>query len=507
VTRIVRHHRSSACELAALRVPRLDLLVERSVGDDRWEQQEGPFTLYRRSLEVGPESGSDGMYDVTETIDFKLAIPLWSPIFRPLMKRALADPDRRPRSRWWWGRDVIPAHTTTLLSVVAIIGVVAGYLGVVIGQTITFATQEFGSDQADQGWTLAGVRIGVLLSVVFLRVADRVGRKPLLIGFTVVSVLFTAAGAFSTGMLSLGISQALARGLATGLLTLITLAATEEVPAAIRSRSIGLVTLATGLGASMVIWVLPVADLGPGGWRIVYLVPLLSLPVLWWASRTLPETRRFSVARTHLPPATVSRKWFVLLAVAAFASALFLSPSSQFMNEYLNTELGYSAAEISVFRLLVYSPIAIFVLGAGFLADRIGRRPVAVTGLAFGAVGSAAVFYSDGLRLWVSAMVGGWFLAAAYTALRGYQTELFPTRTRARVGGWLDGISVAGSALGLIVAGELSSYWGRLGPGIAVLLVGPMIVLVLVIIAFPETARIELEEFNPEDPTLDHRAG
>ena len=501
MTSVSRLHRVDALELEALRAPRRDLLIEEQTAIDRWVQIEGPFAVYGRTLSVGP-IGPDARHDVTEVTEFKLAIPLWGSLFRPMMKRALADRDRRPRARWWWGQEVIPAQTTLLLSVVAIISMVVGYLGVIIGQTITFATREFGADDADQGWTLAAVRIGVLLSVVLLRFADRVGRKPLLIWFTVISVAFTAAGAFSTSMLTLGISQAVARGLATGLLTLVTLAATEEVPAAIRSRSIGLITLATGLGASMVVWVLPVSDLAINGWRIVYLLPLLSLPVLWWASRTLPETRRFDAATSHHAPAKVNRKWFLLLAVTAFASALFLSPSSQFMNQYLSEELSYSASDISIFRLLVFSPIAIFVLGAGFLADRIGRRPVAAVGLAFGATASAAVYYSEGARLWISAMAGGWLLTAAYTAMRGYQTELFPTKARAKVGGWLDGIAVTGSALGLIIAGELSSQWGRLGPGITILLVGPLVVLALVVIAFPETARLELEAFNSDDPPL-----
>ena len=500
MTIVTRKHLFDTAALDALRQPRRDLLLERAEGPDHWVQVDGPFSSYERRLSVS-ELG-DGRFDAIEETQFKLAIPVWSLLFIVMMKRAIADTNRRPRSRWWWGMDIISAHTTTLLSVVAIISVVVGYLGVVIGQTITFAAEEFGADDADQGWTLAGVRIGVLLSVVFLRFADRVGRKPLLIWFTAISVVITAGGALSTSMLTLGVSQALARGLATGLLTLITLAATEEVPAAIRSRSIGLITLSTGLGAGMVVWVLPVADLGARGWRIIYLVPLISLPALWWAARTMPETRRFSAAASHHSPAGVSRKWFALLAVTAFCSAVFLSPSSQFMNQYLRDELDYSASRISMFKLLIFTPIAVFVLGAGVLADRIGRRPVAAVGIAFGATASAAVFYSDGARLWISAMIGGWFLTAAYTALRGYQTELFPTRARARVGGWLDGIAVAGSALGLITAGELSERWGGLGPGITWLLIGPMIVLILIIVAFPETARHELEAFNPHDPVL-----
>ena len=175
MTSVSRLRRVDALELEALRAPRRDLLIEEQTAIDRWVQIEGPFAVYGRTLSVGP-IGPDARHDVTEVTEFKLAIPLWGSLFRPMMKRALADRDRRPRARWWWGQEVIPAQTTLLLSVVAIISMVVGYLGVIIGQTITFATREFGADDADQGWTLAAVRIGVLLSVVLLRFADRVGR-------------------------------------------------------------------------------------------------------------------------------------------------------------------------------------------------------------------------------------------------------------------------------------------------------------------------------------------
>ena len=39
--------------------------------------------------------------------------------------------------------------------------------------------------------------------------------------------------------------------------------------------------------------VLPVADLGLGAWRILYLVPLLFLPVVLRFGRLLPESRRY----------------------------------------------------------------------------------------------------------------------------------------------------------------------------------------------------------------------
>jgi len=61
-------------------------------------------------------------------------------------------------------------------------------------------------------------------------------------------------------------------------------------------------------------------------------------------------------------------------------------------------------------------------------------------------------------------------------------------------------VGVVGSALGLIVAGWLSDALdGRLGPALALLAVGPLIVAALVLLKYPETAGQELEDINPED--------
>jgi hypothetical protein len=59
--------------------------------------------------------------------------------------------------------------------------------------------------------------------------------------------------------------------------------------------------------------------------------------------------------------------------------------------------------------------------------------------------------------------------------------------------------ALGGSAVGLVLAGHLADGFGRIGPAMAVLTVGPALVAILVIAFYPETAGQELEELNPED--------
>ena len=488
--------------LEQLREPRRDILIERPDGPDAWTIERGPFRQYRRELSA--VALGDDRFEVTEHYRYKLALPVWWPYLWLLFRRALRSNDRRPRRRWWWPAEVVGAETSTLIALLGTVGMMAGYMGVLIGQTITFAANDFGVDDDDQANTLAAVRVGVLISMVLLGRADRRGRRPLVLGFALTAIIFTASGSLATSMLGLGASQTVARGLTTGLLTLVTLAATEEVPASSRALSISFMTLTTGFGAALVVWILPVADLAPGAWRTAYLVPLVFLPLLWWISRHLPETRRYVAAEAHDAPAPINWRRFALIAGTAFVSFAYLSPASQLRNEFLRGDLGFSAAEVSTFQLLVSLPATMAVPIGGIMADRFGRRWFGAGALATAVICSAISYQSSGgWVLWVTGGLAVSLSAASIPALRGYQTELFPTRARGRVGGLIDTIGVAGSALGLVVVGQLAVRWDDLGSAIGALVAAPLVVAIVIVVAFPETASRELEDFNPGDPRLD----
>ncbi len=488
-------------ELASLRQSRHDLLIETPDGPDAWTMTEGPFERYHRTLSIDALAG--GASRVSERIDYKMAVPFWWPYLSLLMKRGLRDRNRTPRRRWWWPREVVATETAQLIGHLGAIGAMAGYMGVVIGQTITFAAEEFGSSDADQANTLAAVRVGVLLSMVFIARADHQGRRPLLLRFTLAAILLTATGALAPNLWALGTSQALARGLTTGLLTLVALASTEEVPAGSRAMAIAFMYMTAGFGAALVVWVIPLADFVDGGWRIIYALCLLFLPVLWRVAKAMPETRRFRAAATHQAPGDINWKRFALIASTVFIGALFLSPASQMRNEFLRDDLGFTATGISGFQLLISWPATMAVPLGGHLADRYNRRWVGAGGLAVASVMSAISYQSSGWVLWVAATIGFSSASAAVPALRGYQTELFPTRARARVGGMIDVIAVAGSAVGLVVVGQLAVRWNSLGDAISVMVWAPLVVAVIILAFFPETARVELEDLNPTDPALE----
>ncbi len=505
MTRVRHVHTCDDAELARLRRPRTDIVAERPDGPDRWVAAEGPFRRYHRVLEA--ESLGDGRWSVTETTDYALAIPVWSWLFHLPVRRAVRH--RRARFRYWWAPpDRLDRRSATVLGLLCTVQVVDGYLGTVLTQTLTFAADEFGRGNTAQGLVFGGVRLGVLLALVTVAAADRRGRRRLLVIAGVGASVFTALGAAAPDLWFVGLTQLVARGLSTALGILIVVVAAEEMPARSRAWAASVLVLTAGLGSGMAVWVLPVADLDPRGWRAVYLVGGLGAVVVWWVGRRLPETRRFARATRTDPPdpaaARRRRDRLLLLAGSAFLLSMFAAPASSFQNDFLKDERGFSASRVSLFTLVTSTPAGLGVLLGGHLAETQGRRPVGAAGLIAGALFATWGYFAQGTGLWVLTLVGVVAGATAVPALAVYGPELFGTHDRGRANGLIVTVGVAGSAVGLLGAGWLSDrLGGQLGPALALLAVGPLAVAALVLTRYPETAGQELEDLNPEDPAPD----
>jgi MFS family permease len=105
----------------------------------------------------------------------------------------------------------------------------------------------------------------------------------------------------------------------------------------------------------------------------------------------------------------------------------------------------------------------------------------------------------DGWEMWSASIVAAIVGAATVPALGVYGPELFPTATRNRVNSIIALLGVVGSTIGLLAAGWLADEWGGFGPALSLLALGPLAMAMLVLAAYPETARRELEDLNPED--------
>ncbi len=499
---------------AYLQTPIDGVVAERETSPGRFVQEDGPFARWERT--ITDATTAEGIEGVHEEVEFKLAARGWSALFGPLIRRHLkarhrsaqlvdADPTLLPtmlanagRPPWWSPPQRLDERSASVLGIICTLSMVVGYLGTVITQTLTFAADRFGSTNTEQSGTLAAVRIGVLASLVIVAAADRHGRRRVLLWSIIASCVTAALGAFAPGLVVLGATQTVSRSFSTVAGLLLAVMAAEEMPAGSRAFAVSVTTLTAALGAGMCVWLLPLADLGPDAWRLLYLAPLLAIPLVMAVGRRLPESRRFVRPHAKVRIAGHGRR-LLLLGAVLFLAAVFAAPASQLQNQFLREERSFSAAQITLFTLLTATPAGIGVVMGGWLADRRGRRLIGALGASLGAILTLCEFFAHGWWMWLWSMAGTQAAAFAVPALGVYGPELFPTGLRAKANGILQIAAVAGSSVGLLVVGVVADRTGHLGNGMAIVLAGPLLVALLVWVAFPETARRELEDLNPED--------
>lgn len=519
-----------ATELAAFLQPRNDLVAERAVGDGAFELEEGPFDSYRRTVVQGPTT--NGLTTITQTSEYELAIPVWGVLFRGVVKRAFRRPptpvhhdpthdgthhhdDEPPKPPWWSPPDRFDARAARVLSLTCVLSYFAGYLGTLMTQTNTFFKDEFGASNADISWVLTGVRIGAFFALFITAIADRRGRKSVITISIVAASLLTIAGGLSPGLIVLGVTQTLARSFSQGADILVRVFAAEEVPSSSRAFAVSVITMTGALGAGNAVMALSLADLGPQAWRILFFVPVLFVWPAVRIHRTLPESKRYLLHEAHeiigddfehaaprevrVEERRVHVRRFIILGISAFLMALFFTPQSNYMNEYLRDELTFGAGQLVLFQILTNLPGGIGIVVGGKLADSKGRRGVATVAILVGVSATVAIFFGGGWWIWVVSAIGALVGAAVVPALAVYGPELFPTGSRSLANGGLTLLGTIGSVVGLVFVGSLADSWGAFGPPIALTAIGPAIVVLLVLTVYPETAHKSLEELNPED--------
>jgi MFS family permease len=495
---------ADATELARRVEPRDDVLVREAVLDRDHDHVElgveaGPFLDYRRSVRWSPAPDAPDRFVVDERAEFRLAIPYWAPLFVPLVRRAVRDGIPRGTRPWWSTPDRLSPAQATTVATMALFNLVAGVLYGLLTQVLTFVSADLGDGRAGQQTALLSVvRIGVVITMAAMFLADRRGRRRVAIVSFTTAALLTVAGAFSPSWWAFGALQFVARNLAIAGLLCVDTITVEELPPGSRAMATGLGALAYGLGAGIVVVTLPLADLGDWGWRLSFLVAGVTLPIVWHARRHLPESARFE--RLAAEP-TASRRprvngaRFLLLAAMFFLFNVFAAPASQLQNDYLRADRGYSGLLIAVFVVLTATPAGIGVVLGGRLADLKGRRAAIVPGLSAFGIFSVLFFSLAGPPMWVASLLASTIGALAIPAMGVIAPELFPTSHRGGVRGTLTAIAVSGSVCGLLLAGSIvdsTSY----ATAFTVLAVAPLIAAGLAF-AVPETRGKELEELNP----------
>lgn len=380
-------------------------------------------------------------------------------------------------------------------SVTTVIGDVAATFGEPTGDE---ALAQIGLPVTTIGIALAVIRLASLGSLPAAALADRIGRRSVLLTVATIGLALTSMAALAPGFWWYVALVAMARPALSTVNALSGVVAAEEARSRDRSAALALIAAAYGLGAGTIAvgrGVLP----GEPSFRVVMafaLIPLLLLPLL---ARKIREPRISADRVTAVGlPGRIPRRYtarVVLLAALTGSIALATGPGFTFLFVYGEQVLGASPLLLSTLVLGAAPAGLLGILAGRWGADRFGRTLTA--GLSMAATGaSVALAYSGGQ----TALIVGYLLALATSSAFAPPTgalvaELVPTSIRATVAGWETIAGVLGAVGGLMSFGLLAELTG--GFVAASFTIG--IVVMVVAIGFwwlPETLGVELEDLE-----------
>ncbi len=409
-------------------------------------------------------------------------------------------------------RTLIPATFTadqaTRLAVLTAVGAVASFGSALFTQNGDAVTDSFNRSDAALGDALALARIGVLVTLVAASMADRFGRRRMIMvglgGMCVANLLASVAPSFEV----FTASQVFTRAFANATFAITALAVIEDAPEGARAFSFSMLGMGLGMGFGATVFLLPINDLSGDTWRVGFALSALTVILLPSIAHRLRETVRFERLEARTKPKARLRepfdrrygKRFLTLGAVAFLVNLFSAPSSQLTNRYLTHTHDFSNSQIALLRGATAGIPGVFgVLLAGRLAESRGRRKVIIVGLLVATAFQVTFFLGNGALLWIMPTVSIIAAACAGIGLGTTNNELFPTEARGTSSGFLLVCGVAGAAIGLLAAPRLKDVVGGLGPAIAVLGVAPLIAAFFLVPRLPETRARNLDEISPSE--------
>jgi len=413
-------------------------------------------------------------------------------------------PNRLPA--WAKPSEPLSARQRRILVLVGLASMSAAFINTLFTQTVAYAADEFNISKSGQGIGAAIVRLGIVICLPLVALADRRGRRPMMIAMAWAAPLVSALGAIAPSYSFLVATQAVGRPLGLTLDILIAVVAIEEMPRDGRAYATGILAVLSGIGGGIAVASLPLADISLTSWRYIYVIGLMWLIIAYALMKWLPESERFirHTPKTKMRAAYIAdalRGNLGRICSVVFLTNVYIATASIFQNRYLKEERGYTAAQVALFTIITSSPATFGLIIGGRVADERGRRILGATLVPIGAFLLALSFSTSGATMWLVAIAGGLAFGISYPALAVYRGELFPTRTRGLAGGIIMTSALFGGIIGLVGGGWFLDANGSYGQVMMWLVIGPVIASAIVWFRYPETAHRELDDITNDTET------
>jgi MFS family permease len=409
--------------------------------------------------------------------------------------------------RRWSDRAIVAVAIVALASgfgqfgAVAALGDVSTQLGhVVPGTSIA---DKVGLSGTSLGIGLAIIRLASLGSLPLVGVADRFGRRRMILAVTIVGLALTVAAAASPGFWWFVVIFAFGRPLLSATNALAEVMAAEETGARDRAAAVALIAAGYGVGAGISAIVHSLAS-GSLGFRGIFGLTVIPLLVVVAVRGWVEEPSRFTVAEAaaeHPTPVLGAvgprfRGRVIVLGLIAFAISVVTGPANSFVFLYAQ-DVVHLAGWLTALMVGAAGVAGLLGLLAGrWLADRVGRRPTCTVAMV--AITVSGTFAYSGSRPalflgYVLGVLSGSLLAPGIGALL---TELFPTSVRASVAGWWLAAGVLGAVAGLVAFGAVADVGNKFAAAAAITFL-PVTVAAALFWLVPETRGREPEALWP----------
>jgi DHA1 family tetracycline resistance protein-like MFS transporter len=351
-------------------------------------------------------------------------------------------------------------------------------------------------------YALAGIVASPLMGIL----ADRVGRRPLVLGSLVSFALTNIGFLLATSTEMLIVMRALEGALSAGLFPAALGIVADIAPEDKRSRWLGFVT-----GGASVGWVLgPLAGgllYDAWGFEAPFLLSAgMGLLAFAAAAILIPETRPRAVRQREAlrlrragqrraaglaPTQTESFRTTLPRPLSAFGVLLFISFAMYFawaffepqLLFYVFDDLGWTTAQFGLAAGGYGLASALGQTTLGRVGDRFGRKPSIVVGLILFSVQFAGLIFTNSLGLVLfSFAVGGLGEGLASPALGAFFLDISEERHRARLMGIKSSAGSLGGVVGPLLAAAVAASVaprGAFAASVAVVLFGVLLALVV----------------------------
>mgnify|MGYP001043162915 CR=1 FL=1 len=398
--------------------------------------------------------------------------------------------------------DRMPMHRLQVLIVGLCIALNAldGFDVLAISFAAPGIAEEWGIDRGVLGIVLSMELIGMALgSVLIGNTADRIGRRPTIIGCLVVMAAGMACAALATNLPMLSITR-LVTGLGIGGMISSTSAMVAEFSNERRrglAMSLNIAGYASGaivggaIASALLAWT--------GEWRSVFafgaIVTTVFIPLtvfflpesmdslivrrpegaLGRINATLARLGRPALEALPERPADAPRASIAMLFAPAYARSTILLTIAYFAQimlfYYLQkwipkivADMGYEASAAG--SVLVYANIGTLAgaLAIGLASQRFPLRPAIIASMiaGFAMITVFGIGYSDLLHLSIIAAIAGCFINAGVVGMYPILARTYPAELRGSGTGFVIGLGRGGSALGPVIAGGIFQAGGGL---------------------------------------------